>query len=146
MNLSAGWKQPVPKRRADVAAARKRRKKPPKRQAVFTLRRIVVAGLATAVFAAALILNTEALITLPVACAAGACGQTAKWAVRACAALVLAAVAVAIIRRWRASAARRRPASGRRSTRKPARKPAAARPPAKTGAAPDRGAKDLRQR
>ncbi len=129
-----------------MAVARKRRKKPPARQAVFTLRRVVVAGLAAAVFAVGLILNTDALITLPLACAAGACGQTAQWVVRGCGALALAAVAVAVIRRWRGSAVRRRPASGRRNPRKPARKPAAARQSAGSGAAPDRGANSVRQR
>ena len=112
-----------------MAASGKRKKKAQAHPPVFTLRRLVVAGLATVVFAAALIFNTEALIALPFACAAGACGHTAQWVVRGLGALALLGVAVAVIRRWRsAGAVRRRPGPARRGRRKTARKPAAARP------------------
>ena len=116
-----------------MATAAKRKKKAPARPAVLSFRRIVVAGLAIAVFMAALILNTEALITLPIACAAGACGHAAQWIVRGCSALAVVAVLVAIIRRWHAGSARRGRASDRRTTRKAARKPAAPRQSARSG-------------
>lgn len=108
-----------------MRASGKRRKKPPARPALFSPRRIVVVCLALAVFAAGLILNTEALIALPFACAAGACGHTAQWIVRACGLLLLATLLIAFIRRGRGARTGR--ASGRRGARKVARKPAAAR-------------------